>query len=398
MNEQRKITENNFNLFILKGNKIKNCFYQILRSIQKNKKQNILMIAKSNEETNNNNNEANKNLLSEIIGFWEIIENNLSEIKDFLNIINKNEYVINSEFYNKFYPMNYNRNYENNNLNILIYKNLIDIPNNIILKDMIRKKRFISDSIRLRKRNAFLKENKFAEIKPANDCIIQFIENNFIEYISEIQNKKKKKIQNNNIFFNCKINSSKTIAEISIGILIFNIWIKIPLNKEYNLTNYYDKIIFLINFNYDKPDNLFIENRLNQEELYHKLEKKSYNKNLLKNNYILLKKIKKLLEFRIYSIIKKIIDETKLFRKNNIFDDFILIEFCKRFIFYIHDYNQLFKTKCQICEKIVKYSAKEKCFFPPYMKVYKEKEYIFFKNENLFYHEECFRRIALPSL
>ena len=102
-------------------------------------------------------------------------------------------------------------------------------------------------------------------------------------------------------------------------------------------------------------------------------------------------------ESKIYSILKSITEE----KKSIDIEKSIMIEFCKRFIYYIHDYNNLFNTKCGICNKIVKYSINEKCFYPPYIKIYKERDSIKINNEEnikYFYHEVCYKNMCLINL
>lgn len=77
----------------------------------------------------------------------------------------------------------------------------------------------------------------------------------------------------------------------------------------------------------------------------------------------------------------------------------ILIELCKRFIYFIHDFKNLFKVKCSMCGKNAKYSKENKCFFPPYYKIYLDRDIIHYINNvegspvNLFYHKECFKKL-----
>jgi hypothetical protein len=59
--------------------------------------------------------------------------------------------------------------------------------------------------------------------------------------------------------------------------------------------------------------------------------------------------------------------------------------------------------KCAFCNQITRYSYKEKNFFPPYYKLLKISKGAFEpknnnEKNNLFFHEECFKRISNPSL
>ena len=82
-------------------------------------------------------------------------------------------------------------------------------------------------------------------------------------------------------------------------------------------------------------------------------------------------------------------------------DEEILKEFLIKFINYVNDYNTITNIKCNLCQKMAKYSYMEKCFLPPFYKLYKDKEALLSNNKNdnnnkqtLFFHEECFRKIA----
>ena len=87
-------------------------------------------------------------------------------------------------------------------------------------------------------------------------------------------------------------------------------------------------------------------------------------------------------------------------------DKEFLVEFLKKLVNYLYDYDRIFKIKCDFCGKLTKYSLAEKYFFPPYYKMYKEREMPLSSNnknlieveKNLFYHEDCFKKMANPSL
>ena len=67
--------------------------------------------------------------------------------------------------------------------------------------------------------------------------------------------------------------------------------------------------------------------------------------------------------------------------------------FVKDFINCIHDYDNIFHIRCNACKKNSKYSFKEKTFFPPYIKYYKDKygnyKYSYNYKESLFFHPQC---------
>ena len=131
------------------------------------------------------------------------------------------------------------------------------------------------------------------------------------------------------------------------------------------------------------------------------------------SSYILFEKIRSLFEIKLKFIHLNIYK--KYARDNSVNKgEFILLFTLIGFIKYIYDYDEIFNTKCIICNKCIKYSLTEKCFFPPYYKILdyeKEKNQLMSKqkinnNNNIcekynnyhFVHEECVMRLAVPAL
>ena len=121
------------------------------------------------------------------------------------------------------------------------------------------------------------------------------------------------------------------------------------------------------------------------------------------HDLLLLDKIKSLFDTRILTILNSVYDEKKAkFQKVITFTKQNLLDFITNFLNYLYNYNNIMNIPCAFCNKISKYSFIEKCFYPPYYKLYKiskiEIDGKINERENLFFHEECFRRISNPSL
>ena len=375
--------------------KIESINYHIFNNIKNIRHINyeILMIIcnKIRNKQNLNNHEINK----QIEELWKKSKKCLGIINTIINIIIDKHYTINVDYLkNLFITRKYfNRLYQSNNLYSLLYKKLINDTSDYFFRPLIKSELNNAEfQIRIRNMNYCIQNN--LESKPINEWINEFIINNYKDKIYEKQIKENEKCLRN-IYFNCETDSCKDYAYININVLNFHIFIKFPL-KFFNISIFYSKIKVNLNFKYDNEDI--------PETPYTNKTRKLFEKNDIKEKrYILIEKIKKLMNDRVYQINKAIFEE----EKSNILKSDIsgeislnhLIEFCKRFIYYIHEYSQLFTTKCGVCEKVVKYSIKEKSFLPPYYKIYRERN-----NKNnednlkLFYHEECFRKIALPYL
>jgi len=381
-------------------NKIRHLTYGIIR---------ILTNKSDNNNYNNNNiigmNENNKNEIDKndmnklLLNHWDNIKKTIEYLKYFLNLFKYTSNFNIKDYYSKiFSTLNYYNKllfFQRNNINIIIYKNLIDSFNNKILRDLIIYEIKFYEFQLSRLRVIKLMKQKIEDSKPINDYINEFINNNFNEQPNP---KKENEIGKQKIYFNCEILSyeSELIAEITIEFFIFNIVINIPYNKKFNAFNFLYKIILFIKFKYYFPDDPY--KRKKEKELINISDYESKKRKILKNkNFFLINKMNNYFESKIYSILKSITEE----KKSIDIEKSIIIEFCKRFIYYIHDYNNLFNTKCGICNKIVKYSINEKCFYPPYIKIYKERDSIKINNEEnikYFYHDVCYKNMCLINL
>ena len=259
-----------------------------------------------------------------------------------------------------------------------------------IVRDTVKTERKANYFARNKIINKFPRQNSENERHyNLNDYFKEYIKNNFkennkleikVNILSPSKNNSKFKILpqirvqqiNNSIYYNT------SQAHINVKSIPFNIILSFNLNKELVYNNH--KFSISLKDEYDSPSH---------------------------SDLILFKKVKCLLYERIKSILNLIYEEKrrKMNNTNNnniiLFDEEILKDFIIRFINYIYDFNIINKTKCYLCQNIVKFSENEKCFLPPFYKAYKEKEALLMnsKNENenepkLFYHEDCFRKIA----
>lgn len=181
---------------------------------------------------------------------------------------------------------------------------------------------------------------------------------------------------------------------------------------KYTLKSYMD-------FNYDSKGNITIKyfpfliiiNISHLEDNLYYLNKKIHiiinicNQKKENQDLLLIDKIKILFENRIAFIINLFFEEKKLsIKKPNPISQPNLLDLIKYFLNYLYNYNNLMKKKCALCNKIGKYSFKEKSFFPPYYKLFKaykiptDNNLGFNEKENLFYHEDCFKIISNSSV
>jgi hypothetical protein len=350
--------------------KLREYLYDFIKIIEKNNLNNNGNIENQNEE-NNHNIQSYNNLKEKII--INLNSLNFLLLKITFNNINFVPFI----YLNN--PYNYNKSFEKNDL-LIQFLQLINIRENIPTKNLVRSKsKYKINIIR----------QIIEETKSINDYINEYINNDLKE--THIKKKQNEKVPPH-IYFNCKESIESEFAEINIKLYIFDIYIKIPFNKFFNLINFYNKFIFTIKkidpYSFQKENN-------------------NYPKKLLKiddfENLLLIKYIKDLYKTTSYIIIKMIIMKIKEEEKRiPLVGKEVLIEFCKRFIYYIRDYDNLFTIKCSLCGKSAKFSLKEKCFFPPYYKIYREKEEIDIINKetrnpiNLFYHVECFKKLDYP--
>lgn len=369
-------------------------------------RENYLSYRYNTPSVNANNNERNILKINE--NFLKIFENELRSmnslfefLKEYFENYEKNYTITNKhdkELF-KYYEINKYKNLKNiqnkevlqrSDLMNLIFKNMIIIMEDSIIRDSVKSERKLNYFLL---RNKYIKlptrqNNDFERHNSINDNMKEYIKTNFkeskIEFginIINIPPKNSSKFRILSPYNNTQqINplSLYKIAQINIKLFPFHIIIQFNLNKELVYKNH--KYLFNIKDEY---------NRQSYSEL------------------ILIRKIKYLIQERIESILNLIYEEKK--RKNMslnnnsiiVFDEETLKEFLKKFINYINDYNKITNLKCNLCQKRAKYSYMEKCFLPPFYKLYKEKEILppNNKNENdieqkLFFHEECFRKMA----
>jgi hypothetical protein len=374
--------EKSLNLFYNNIMKLRVYVYDFLKIIEKND---------SNENENNKNKDDDKiqkeSKCKAILSILEQLNKNLLQI-------NRNEINIEGIDFSKN-PYIYKKPYERENFYIMFFKNWAEIKDNILERELYKRELNICESRIARIRFNRLQRQRNEIEKTINDIINEYINNGFKE--AQIQ-KQPNKNDYPNIYFNCKESQEEFSVEISITFFIFDIKIKMPFNKIFNYQNYYNKINIILEKNIYTFQ---IENNI--PDISEDIPKKEKYENLL-----LIKYINEVFATVSYILISRIINQKNQFLnqlnvKPQVVGKDILIEFCKRFIYYIHDYNNLFKVKCSICGKSAKYSSINKCFFPPYYKIYQERETINYISNtegtpiNLFYHKECYKRLDFPN-
>lgn len=357
--------------------KLRAYVYDFLKMVEKND---------SNDNENNINKDDDKiqkdNKCKNILYSLDQLNKNLVRI-------NNNEINIEGIDFSKN-PYTYRKSYERANFYIILFKNLTEIKDNMLERDLYKKDIIIFESRIARIRFNRLQRQR-NETKSVNDIINEYINNGFKE--TQNQNQPNKN-DYPNIYFNFKESEQEYSAEISIRFYIFDINIKMPFNKTFNYQNYFNKIKFSL----ERNINTFqIENIIS--DISEDAPKKEKYENLL-----LIKHLKEEFSNLSYLLIGKIVNQNIQFSNQlnlnpQVVGKDTLIEFCKRFIYFIHDFNNIFKIKCSICGKSAKYSTTNKCFFPPYYKLYKERDPInYISNSegspiNLFYHKECYKKL-----
>ena len=357
--------------------KLRAYVYDFLKMVEKND---------SNDNENNINKDDDKiqkdNKCKNILYSLDQLNKNLVRI-------NNNEINIEGIDFSKN-PYTYRKSYERANFYIILFKNLTEIKDNMLERDLYKKDIIIFESRIARIRFNRLQRQR-NETKSVNDIINEYINNGFKE--TQNQNQPNKN-DYPNIYFNFKESEQEYSAEISIRFYIFDINIKMPFNKTFNYQNYFNKIKFSL----ERNINTFqIENIIS--DISEDAQKKEKYENLL-----LIKHLKEEFSNLSYLLIGKIVNQNIQFSNQlnlnpQVVGKDTLIEFCKRFIYFIHDFNNIFKIKCSICGKSAKYSTTNKCFFPPYYKLYKERDPInYISNSegspiNLFYHKECYKKL-----
>ena len=323
---------------------------------------------KSLGQTESNNDIINKN-------------NNNKYMKLFTNTINAlNEQL---DEFGKYY--NKNSNSFQNYKCIKELNNLYKIQNSLRMRNICIKERTQKNEL------IYLMFNHIANI-----CEYSLIEETLKSeiktyYILRKQNNYKQDKNNNN--------NNNQIDHIEVTNKINNYIIEtLTCNIEFN----YDSK-GIINIKYF-PFNIII-GFPTRNNLPHLKNKVSIHIHFIHHKYsyqdlILLDKIKTLFENRIISILNIIFEERKI---NSSFNSQNCIEFVTIFLNYIYNYNNIMRMKCSFCNQITRYSYKEKNFFPPYYKLLKISKGAFEpknnnEKNNLFFHEECFKRISNPSL
>lgn len=337
-------------------------FYSILINQSDNTKNNVSQIKIDN------NNIPYK---GKILIYWEILKSYLKNLNFCLEITEKKNYFIDSfEFYRNIYFNNsINKFWQLNILPTIKYKLLGHI---------------------------YMPEIKIQLLKLLNHITIELRQpKDIFEYINYSNLKQKSQKKGNEPLiqkfpYDMALNIQEAIAGMTIELFTFNIFIKLPYKNILEIFDFPDKIIAIVKFKYEHPISpLKIKDKNNKLDIKNNLENQNQ-----KRNFLLTEKLSKLFTFRIYSFIKKLFEEKIKYEGRD-----ILAKIYNNFLHYIYDYDKLFNIKCGLCNKIVKYSLQEKCFYPPYYKIYDEIEInqkLKTKGEKtLFYHEECFKKIVL---
>lgn len=372
MNEAREHPEREY-----KMEQLNNCMFKVIKGVRQ-----FYTIVKYSKKENNMNTSVKG-----IEDLWNEIENDLNELNKILTILNKGKIISISPPYKYFINTdkinNSIRLYYKINLQYIIYTQLINFHNNYLITELVNQNLKIANISNMGKYLNFIYQkiedkNIINVMNVINSKIKEFINNDFKDY-SRYRNDNNKN-NNSDIQYNFEICQNE-IVQIHIQFWIFNLMIRIPYESVYTKKLIYKMKVFL-NYKYRKPSPL-----LNEE---FDLPRK-------KTNFSLITKLRNIFEFLIIRIFFVIIEEKKYSKEAKETINDIFLELSKRFLYHISDYKDMTKTKCGLCNKIVKYSVQEKCFFPPYYKKYKEEfrdRYNPEENSKLFYHEECFKQIA----
>ena len=323
-----------------------------------------LLISDEEEEETLNNADIDKKVKNyfdefnnEMISFNEHLKelNKYYENNSESLVFNKNNNDLNN-LYNELKNLRvksifFRSRIQNNEFIYLIFKHMVAINECSTVEELLKSD--LKSSYILKAKNKYLFQNNHIDIK------------------EEIKNYIKNTLRCN-IEFNYDSKGNITIKYFPFIIIIINS----PLKDEiYSLKR---QITMVINFINQKKEN---------------------------QDLLLLDKIKSLFENRIEFILNLFFDEKRANAQKIItFTPQNILDFIKNFLNYLYNYNNLMKKKCAICNRISKYSFVEKCFFPPYYKLFKiykipnDINYEFNEKENLFYHEDCFTRISDPSV
>ena len=360
------------NLILNNINSLKNILLSYLNFFSP-KSEKIMNSIYLNQNTSLNRIDSNGNYINNV-EINKKVNNYFEEFQKELSSLNK----ILEEF-QKYYENNsiFNDNYRNIQELISLFENLnsLRLKNNIF-KDKIQKIELIFlifKHITDIGEYSIVEESLKSEIKSCYNIkkkvkLERSINPNYLEDIKEKIN-----IYIKNVMC-CKIDfdlDSKGFIKIKYFPFVINIGL--PLKDNYYCLK--NKVTIIIKFD-------------NQKE---------------EHDLLLLDKIKSLFDTRILTILNSVYDEKKAkFQKVITFTKQNLLDFITNFLNYLYNYNNIMNIPCAFCNKISKYSFIEKCFYPPYYKLYKiskiEIDGKINERENLFFHEECFRRISNPSL
>lgn len=295
------------------------------------------------------------------------------------------------EIYTRFYEILTRSEFNNILLKYQISSNKDFCPRQIFNEE--RRIHFI------KKTDYQIKFEKF-EINPIKNFVLKVLEEhkNIKQMMIQEQQKKKKMNQEQKIlkyfydilnYNNLQIENAYEKDEILfiLRTKVCDIILKLPFNQIFHLDYFPFEIEVLGKYK-------FIE------------QKFEINKNIKK--IVLYKKIKELFEDRIKSLFRLNYDELRSFNKwdSKFYDNNFLIDILIRFADYLNNYHMIFKTNCNLCCKKLRYSNNEKCFFPPYYKMFWNKEFYIppqFKyndknNIPIFFHEDCFKKIGFKAI
>ena len=352
MNNINILTETFFSyLNFLSSNSEKNEF-----SFNFNKSKSLMQL-ESNE--NENDEQISKKAKNFLVDFHKEMSSLNGQLEDFGKYYEKNTgFTVNYRNYNELIALNNNfqkmaiksilckQKTQKNELIYIMFKQIIDSCHFSI----------VENTLKLDIKSNYIIRKKIKQETIPNNNIETHIKTKINNYI--------KNVFKNNIEFNFDSKGFMSIKYLPLIIII-----GMPLKDIFSLKH---KITININFINSKKENI---------------------------NSLLIEKLKLLIENRIISLLGLMYDEKKAANQKQInFSEQNLLDFIVHLLNYLLHYNNIFMAKCAFCGHISKYSYKEKCFFPPYYKLFKLNKIGINENENLFFHEDCFARISNPSL
>lgn len=385
----RHVTFNYLNFFSMKNKDYKESYLNYKYSFPPDN--GIKNIELNEEEIIKRNELFFKNIMNELSTMNKL----LASLKEHIEVSNRNnginrnnQDIINNLDYQEKIISNNTHNREiiqRTDLLYLIFKAIINSSYDLYIRETIKNER---------RSNLLLFRNKFLKSqRPSNDMERNISPNEVIkEYITK-----------NFIETNIKIN----IDIININSKIYSkSRMPIPLAKMANININIGPMYFLISLPFEREYSHTFRPNVSVNNLY-LFEPKS-----VISKTILFQKIKNMLIHRIHPLLNLVYEKKKSMLYNNPnstsikMDKDFLVEFSKKLVNYLFDYDRIFKIKCDYCGKLAKYSLYENYFFPPYFKMYKEKEIPLPQNnkvpidfeKNLFYHEDCFKKISNSSI